>query len=136
MTLFGDEILHTQFFVLINKFFSPFLSRSALKVKELVAAAELPAVLRFSESDVQDPEVSSRVLDMRLFMLLEHLQNLFFIERLLSRFDRAGRGELLAVSYNMTSATLLYWTNMDGLGACEDFKWIVSGASNALGQWY
>ncbi|KAK6215794.1 fungal specific transcription factor [Colletotrichum tabaci] len=97
----------------------------ALKIKELVAAAELPAVLRFSESDVQDPEVSSRVLDMRLFMLLEHLQNLFFIERLLSRFDRAGRGELLAVSYNMTSATLLYWTNMDGLGACEDFKWIV-----------
>ncbi|GJD03041.1 fungal specific transcription factor [Colletotrichum higginsianum] len=94
----------------------------ALKVKELVAAAELPAVLRFSESDVQDPGVSSRVLDTRLFMLLEHLQNLFFIERLLSRFDRAGRGSCWR--YNMTSATLLYWTNMDGLGACEDFKWI------------
>ncbi|KAJ0158812.1 hypothetical protein CTA2_10860, partial [Colletotrichum tanaceti] len=96
----------------------------ALKVKELEAAAELPAVLRFSESDVQDPEVSGRVLHMRLFMLLEHLQNLFFIERLLNRFDRADRRELLAVSYNITSATLLYWTNMDGLGAWEDFKWL------------
>ncbi|KAK2023339.1 hypothetical protein LX32DRAFT_628162 [Colletotrichum zoysiae] len=98
----------------------------ALKAKELEAAAELPAVMQFNESDIRDPGISGQVLHIRLLMLLEHLQNLFFIERLLNRLDGSNRRELLAVSYEMTSTTLLFWTNMDGLRIlCEDFKWLV-----------
>ncbi|KAK1984980.1 hypothetical protein LZ30DRAFT_747498 [Colletotrichum cereale] len=98
----------------------------ALKIKELEAAADLPAVMQFVESDIRDPNISGQVLHIRLLMLLEHLQNLFFIERLLNRLDSSNRRELLAVSYEMTSTTLLFWTNMDGLRIlCEDFKWLV-----------
>ncbi|GKT43044.1 thiamine repressible genes regulatory protein thi1 [Colletotrichum spaethianum] len=91
----------------------------ALKVKELKAAAELPIIMQFDESDIRNPKISGQILYIRLLMLLEHLQNLFFIERLLNR------RELLAVSYELTSATLLFWTNMDGLGFHEDFQWLV-----------
>ncbi|KAF6824166.1 fungal specific transcription factor [Colletotrichum plurivorum] len=98
----------------------------ALKNKELEAAADMPAVLRFKESDVRDPDVDSEKLYPRMLMRLEHLQNLFFIERLLKRHGRANDRDLLAVSYEMTSATLLFWTNMDGLAMVyEDFKWLV-----------
>lgn len=63
----------------------------------------------------------------RLLMQLEHLQNLFFIERLLNRQDCSNKRDLLSVSYEMTATTLLYWTDMDSLGVlCEDFKWLVS----------
>ncbi|KAK2009316.1 hypothetical protein LZ32DRAFT_590440 [Colletotrichum eremochloae] len=98
----------------------------ALKAKELEAAAAVPAVMQFNESDIRDPNISGQVLHIRLLMLLEHLQNLFFIERLLNRLDSSNGRELLAVSYEMTSATLLFWTNMDGLRIqCEDFQWLV-----------
>ncbi|KZL86098.1 fungal specific transcription factor [Colletotrichum incanum] len=98
----------------------------ALKVKELKAAAEVPTIMQFDESDIRDSKISGQVLHVKLLMLLEHLQNLFFIERLLNRLDCSNRRELLAVSYEMTSTTLLFWTNMDGLGMlCEDFKWLV-----------
>ncbi|EFQ25636.1 hypothetical protein CGRA01v4_02309 [Colletotrichum graminicola] len=98
----------------------------ALKVKELEAAAELPAAMQFNESDTRDPNISGQVLHIRLLTLLEHLQNLFFIERLLNRLDSSNGRELLAVSYEMTSVTLLFWTNVDGLRIlCEDFKWLV-----------
>ncbi|KAK1594575.1 uncharacterized protein LY79DRAFT_549100 [Colletotrichum navitas] len=98
----------------------------ALKVKELEAASDLPAAMQFNESDIRDPDISGRVLHIRLLTLLEHLQNLFFIERLLNRLDSSNGRELLAVSYEMTSVTLLFWTNVDGLRIlCEDFKWLV-----------
>lgn len=87
----------------------------------------MPAIMRFIESDVRDPGISSQTLHVRLLMLLEHLQNMFFIERLLHRCGSANNRELLSVSFEMTSTTMLFWTNMDGLGMlCEDFKWLVS----------
>lgn len=102
------------------------MANSALKNKELEAAADMPAVLRFRESDVRDPDVDSEKLYPRMLMRLEHLQNLFFVERLLKRHGCANDGDLLAVSYEMTSATMLFWTNMDGLAMVyEDFKWLV-----------
>ncbi|KAF5492521.1 Pyrrolocin cluster transcription factor fsdR [Colletotrichum siamense] len=98
----------------------------ALKNRELQAAADMPSVLQFREADVRDPDVSTDMLYPRILMRLEHLQNLFFIERLLRRHGCANEKDLLAVSYDLTTTTMLFWTNMDGLAMVyEDFKWLV-----------
>ncbi|OHE91576.1 hypothetical protein CORC01_13124 [Colletotrichum orchidophilum] len=98
----------------------------ALKAKEFAAAAEMPTIMRFKESDIRNPSLTGQMFHVRLLMQLEHLQNLFFIERLLHRQDCSNKRELLSVSYEMTSTTLLFWTDMDSLGVlCEDFKWLV-----------
>ncbi|KAF9869959.1 fungal specific transcription factor [Colletotrichum karsti] len=97
-----------------------------LKNRELRAAADMPAVLQFRESDVRDPDIGAEMLYPRMIMRLEHLQNLFFIERLLRRHGCANEKDLLAVSYELTSTTMIFWTNMDGLAMVyEDFKWLV-----------
>ncbi|KAK1455001.1 hypothetical protein CMEL01_03761 [Colletotrichum melonis] len=98
----------------------------ALKAKEFAAAAEMPAIMRFKESDTRNPSLTGQMLHVRLLMQLEHLQNLFFIERLLNRKDCSNKRDLLSVSYEMTATTLLFWTDMDGFSVlCEDFKWLV-----------
>lgn len=87
----------------------------------------MPSVLQFREADVRDPDVSTDMLYPRILMRLEHLQNLFFIERLLRRHGCANEKDLLAVSYDLTTTTMLSWTNMHGLAMVyEDFKWLVS----------
>ncbi|KAL0935432.1 fungal specific transcription factor [Colletotrichum truncatum] len=98
----------------------------ALKNRELQAAADMPSVLVFKESNIRDPDIGSDKLYPRLLMRLEHLQNLFFIERLLRRHGCDNEKDLLAASFEMTSTALLFWTNMDGLAMVyEDFKWLV-----------
>lgn len=62
-------------------------------------------------------------------MLLEHLQNLFFITRLLVQWGHDSNAELLNVSFEMVSVTLVFWTHMDRLaGLHGDFEWLVSFA--------
>ncbi|KXH27472.1 hypothetical protein CSAL01_07407 [Colletotrichum salicis] len=98
----------------------------ALKAKEFAAAPEMPAIMRFQESDIRNPSLTGQMFHVRLLMQLEHLQNLFFIERLLHRQDCSNKRDLLSVSYEMTATTLLFWTDMHSLGVlCEDFKWLV-----------
>lgn len=93
----------------------------------------MPAILRFNESDIRNPSLTGQMFHVRLLMQLEHLQNLFFIERLLNRQDCSNKRDLLSVSYEMTATTLLYWTDSDSLGAlCEDFKWLVSATLHQI----
>lgn len=76
---------------------------------------------------MRDPSVSAADIYIRILVLLEHLQNLFFITRLLVQWGHDSNAELLNVSFEMVSVTLVFWTHMDRLaGLHGDFEWLVS----------
>lgn len=61
-----------------------------------------------------------------LIIYLEHLQNLFFIDRLLVQRGHDRNADLLSVSFDMVSTTLVFWMHVDRLVAVSDFEWLVS----------
>ncbi|KAL0937632.1 fungal specific transcription factor [Colletotrichum truncatum] len=96
-----------------------------IKERQLKTIASLPEILMFKDENIQDRKLEVSVLYVRLVVHLEHLQNMFFIERLLARRGHDD-GTLLAVSYEMVSKTLMFWTNMDRLSVMNgDFEWLV-----------
>ncbi|KAI1260230.1 hypothetical protein F5Y18DRAFT_405977 [Xylariaceae sp. FL1019] len=61
----------------------------------------------------------------RLVISLEHLLNRFFIERLLLRHGHI-QNELLSVSFDMVTNTLLFWTHRDSLSPWRaDCEWLI-----------
>lgn len=87
--------------------------------------AGFPPIVVFKDEDIQDRKIDVAILYIRLIVYLEHLQNMFFIERLLVKRGHDD-GALLAVSFEMVSKTLLFWTNMDRLSVMNgDFEWLV-----------
>ncbi|KAF2017919.1 hypothetical protein BU24DRAFT_420967 [Aaosphaeria arxii CBS 175.79] len=87
---------------------------------------DFPRSLQLNLAGTINQDTDAPTLHMRLIAYLEHLQNLFFIERLLIRNHAATRDEILSISYRMVSTTLLYWRNMDRLSALRtDFQWLV-----------
>ncbi|KAH8901029.1 hypothetical protein GQ53DRAFT_2520 [Thozetella sp. PMI_491] len=64
---------------------------------------------------------------------LEHLQNIFFLERLLA--SKRGRSvELLSTSIDMVSLTLKFWTHKNRLYPLNaDFEWLVTGFAAPAG---
>lgn len=98
-----------------------------MKEHEYEAFAQIPGVLKYSPDTVRDPSVSAADIYIRILVLLEHLQNLFFITRLLVQWGHDSNAELLNVSFEMVSVTLVFWTHMDRLaGLHGDFEWLVS----------
>ncbi|KZL87499.1 fungal specific transcription factor [Colletotrichum incanum] len=96
-----------------------------IKERQLKTVAGFPQILVFKEEDVQDRKLDVSLLYVRLIVLLEHLQNMFFIERLLAKRGHDD-GALLSVSFEMVSKTLMFWTNMDRLSCMNgDFEWLV-----------
>ncbi|CCF47818.1 hypothetical protein CH063_16048 [Colletotrichum higginsianum] len=96
-----------------------------IKERQLRTVAGLPKILVFQEEDVQDRKLDVPLLYVRLIVHLEHLQNMFFIERLLAKRGHDD-GALLSVSFEMVSKTLMFWTNMDRLSCMNgDFEWLV-----------
>ncbi|KAJ0160375.1 hypothetical protein CTA2_8086, partial [Colletotrichum tanaceti] len=96
-----------------------------IKERQLQTVAGLPKILVFKEEDVQDRKLDVSLLYVRLIVHLEHLQNMFFIERLLAKRGHDD-GALLSVSFEMVSKTLMFWTNMDRLSCINgDFEWLV-----------
>ncbi|OAR03112.1 hypothetical protein LLEC1_06387 [Akanthomyces lecanii] len=89
---------------------------------------QFPKGLRFCASDLASADVPPNVAYMKTFTHLEHLQNLFFAERLLQRHNHAGNGELLIGSVTMVSLTLHFWMNQDRFSTPtmrRNFEWIV-----------
>lgn len=98
----------------------------ALKDHEYEAFAGIPEVLKYSPDVVRDPSISAPDIYIRILVRLEHLQNLFFITRLLVQWGHDSNAELLNVSFEMVSVTLVFWTHMDRLaGLHGDFEWLV-----------
>ncbi|KAI1773132.1 hypothetical protein F4818DRAFT_423350 [Hypoxylon cercidicola] len=60
--------------------------------------SEFPLCLKFDPDDLTDRSVPTETLAPRIILQLEHLQNWFFIERLLLRYGHSDKGDLLEVS--------------------------------------
>ncbi|KAI3544827.1 fungal specific transcription factor domain-containing protein [Colletotrichum filicis] len=96
-----------------------------IKERQLRTVAGFPDIMTLREEDVQNRKLDISLLYTRLIMKLEHLQNMFFIERLLAKRGHDD-GALLSVSFEMVSKTLMFWTNMDRLSCMNgDFEWLV-----------
>lgn len=102
------------------------LKSSDLKARQLETVARLPQKLRFNAADFDDLTIGAETLYIRLLLHLEHLQNLFFIERLRCRGDYTANDDLLQVSFEMVSTAVMFWTSMDRLSVIHhDFMWLV-----------
>lgn len=70
--------------------------------------------------------VEASKLYAKILVHLEHLQNLFFIARLLIKWGYSGHAELLKVSFEMVAVSLMFWTHRDRLaGLHGGFGWLV-----------
>ncbi|KAF5135164.1 hypothetical protein E5D57_005808 [Metarhizium anisopliae] len=97
-----------------------------LKRRETDTVAGFPDSVAYRDGEFDDPLADMERVYARLIIKLEHLQNLFVVERLLSRRGHRDEGELLATSFELVSRTLLFWTNKDRFGmARADFAWLV-----------
>jgi hypothetical protein len=98
--------------------------------------ADLPSYIIYRCDDLNNPDVSGRDLFCKLVVWLEHLQNLFFIERLLSKEEGEESGSrLFEISIEMVTLAHLFWTHQNRLRTVEDCtEWsIVSYAAPAGG---
>lgn len=71
-------------------------------------------MIRYNPKDIEDLELDVEVLYPRLLVQIEHLQNLFFAERLLQRHAEGQvpyDGELLLISFDMVVLTLTLWVH-------------------------
>ncbi|OAQ78064.1 N-terminal binuclear Zn cluster-containing protein [Purpureocillium lilacinum] len=105
-----------------------------LKQQQLQLLSQLPASIMFRQEDVSSPTVDGPTLCGKLLVQLEHLQNLFFIERLLDRPSTRPSLPLLDVSLELVSLTLVFWTHKDRMsGLHGDFEWLVMGYAAPAG---
>jgi hypothetical protein len=91
--------------------------------------ATFPVGLQYKQEDLLDPRIDQNMFYSRLQVHLEHLQNHFFIYRLLIQQGHDSQADLVAVSFEMVSLALLFWTHLDRLPwIVTDLEWLVSGA--------
>ncbi|KAI0202929.1 hypothetical protein F4808DRAFT_420255 [Astrocystis sublimbata] len=97
----------------------------ALKARESSTVAGFPSFIRYNDSDLEDQRNDVYLLYWKLLMRLDHLLNVFFLERLLLKHGHT-QSELLSVSFEMITYTLPFWTHQDTLlplrGDCE---WLI-----------
>lgn len=99
---------------------------SHLRRRGLEAVSQFPSVLVYKDSDIKDPALTGSTLYTKLLVRLEHLQNLFFIERLLHLGGSGSRPELVKIGIEIVRLTVLFWTHQNRLGEAEsDFEWLV-----------
>ncbi|KAI1479687.1 hypothetical protein F4774DRAFT_409811 [Daldinia eschscholtzii] len=91
-----------------------------LRTRELSAVAEFPPWLHFHPRDIENYDIPQENLSTRSFIQLEHLQNMFFIERLLLRFGHQDKGDLLKVSFDLVNQTLPWMASFR-----NDCEWLV-----------
>ncbi|KAI0973756.1 hypothetical protein F4678DRAFT_486918 [Xylaria arbuscula] len=96
-----------------------------LKARELDTIQEFPAFIKYHDSNLDDQKHDVGILYWKLLMRLEHLLNMFFIERLLLKRGHV-QSELLSVSFDMITYTLPFWTHQDTLLPLRnDCEWLI-----------
>ncbi|KAM6510215.1 hypothetical protein FALCPG4_017841 [Fusarium falciforme] len=94
--------------------------------REVATVATFPAGLQYKHEDLLDPRIDQNMFYSRLQVHLEHLQNHFFIYRLLIQQGHDSQADLVAVSFEMVSLALLFWTHLDRLPwIVRDLEWLV-----------
>jgi hypothetical protein len=97
-----------------------------IKARGKAIFSQLPQGLIYFPENLSDAGTDIETLYARLLVQLEHLQNVFFAERLMLRYGQADEGDLLLTSFEMVSLTLIFWTHKDRLaGIRGDFEWLV-----------
>ncbi|KAH7259558.1 uncharacterized protein BKA55DRAFT_506818 [Fusarium redolens] len=114
-----------------------------LKQRQLNVIAELPKCLvydpddptdlplprgeiRSYDKDLSDPPVETNVVSLRIFIRLTHLQNMFLLERLLVQYGCPDEGDVLLVSYEMITLTLMFWMHKDRFRDIRrDMEWLL-----------
>ncbi|CAM1502487.1 Fc.00g044710.m01.CDS01 [Cosmosporella sp. VM-42] len=97
-----------------------------LKQQQKDAILHFPEAVVYRPHDLLDLTIDAPSLYTKLLVRLEHLQNLFFIERLLRRAESPSSAALVEISIEMVSLTLTFWTHQDRLlGLQSDFEWLV-----------
>ncbi|KAJ3497072.1 hypothetical protein NLG97_g2177 [Lecanicillium saksenae] len=84
-----------------------------LKDREYTLVSEFPTSLRYDPQDLEDPVHDTQSLYMKIITHLEHLQNIFFIDRLLIRGGYGIRDNLLETSLTLSTLTLHFWIHKD-----------------------
>ncbi|KAL7919118.1 N-terminal binuclear Zn cluster-containing/DNA binding domain-containing protein [Trichoderma austrokoningii] len=105
-----------------------------VKERQIEAVKEFPSGLDYNPSDLAHPDANITVLFARILLQLEQLQNLFLIERLLSKHGEVNKSSLLPVSYRLVELTLLFWTHKDRFASFRnDFEWLVMAFATPSG---
>ncbi|KAL7948702.1 N-terminal binuclear Zn cluster-containing/DNA binding domain-containing protein [Trichoderma barbatum] len=105
-----------------------------LKDRQLEAVKEFPSSLDYNPSDLTNPDASSNTISARILLKLEQLQNLFLIERMLSKHGEVDEGGMLLTAFQLVSLTLLFWTHKDRFAPMRnDFEWLVMAFATPSG---
>ncbi|KAI0907263.1 hypothetical protein F4823DRAFT_630511 [Ustulina deusta] len=122
LAMFREEIMH---FALSTRRQVSVEELLDVKARESRTIQEFPAFITYHDSDLDDQGHEADLLYWKLLMRLEHLLNVFFIERLLLKHGHA-QTELLSVSFDMITHTLPFWTHQDTLLPLRnDYEWLI-----------
>jgi hypothetical protein len=100
---------------------------SEIKARAERIVAKFPQSLIHHPEDSDSPDFEVDTIYTRILIRLEHLQNLFFAERLLLRLGQSDQSRLLIISFEMVTLTLIFWTQQDRFAEVRrDFEWLVS----------
>ncbi|KAL6819038.1 hypothetical protein V8C40DRAFT_252314 [Trichoderma camerunense] len=105
-----------------------------LKDRHVEAVKEFPASLAYNPADFADPDSNVNMIFARILLQLEQLQNLFLIERMLSKHGEVDEGGILLIAFKLVSLTLLFWTHKDRFAPFRnDFEWLVMAFATPSG---
>ncbi|KAF4334864.1 hypothetical protein FBEOM_11288 [Fusarium beomiforme] len=118
-----DELLEIA---LANNVQVTFESLTEIKARAERTYERFPANLIHRPDELDDPDCDVQKVYSRILIRLEHMQNLFFVERLLLRLGHTDGNRLLPISFEMVTLTLLFWTHQDRFsGMRRDFEWLL-----------
>lgn len=97
-----------------------------LKQQAIKMYNEFPSILKYTPEDLLNPALDHVQVYTRLHVTLEHLHNVFFIERLLSKLHEGVTAELVRISLEIIELSLLPFTNRHLLsGVICDIDWML-----------
>ncbi|KAL7907458.1 hypothetical protein GGI35DRAFT_456356 [Trichoderma velutinum] len=113
----------------LNKRTRDTLDLIALRSQQVHIFKSLPSSLQLANVDVTIKSLEPHVLYTKLFIRLEHLQNLFLIEKLLQKTQPSPNVDgLIQTSLDIVSVTVTFWTQNDTLlGMLGDHEWFILG---------
>ncbi|KAF5243408.1 hypothetical protein FANTH_8230 [Fusarium anthophilum] len=104
-----------------------------LKTKELDLYKQLPQHLAWDATAEEISEIDLEIGYPRLLIRLDHLLNMFLIQRLLIKHGQA-RNELLRTSFEMVVLTLNFWAQKHIWAALQGkCRWIIMGYATLAG---
>ncbi|KAJ4111382.1 hypothetical protein NW765_016507 [Fusarium oxysporum] len=123
ITVIKDELLE---FALKDSSKATLESLSEIKARAERIVAKFLQSLIYHPEDPNSPDFKVDIIYSRILIWLEHLQNLFFAERLLLRLRHSDQSRLLIISFEMVTLTLIFWTQQDRFAEVRrDFEWLL-----------